>query len=619
MKKKAFLSIVLIVALSSCNPSDSSSVSSSEGSDFPNWNGESIIYSAQNISLFGSGTPSGIATYDSDDDKVVIWNTDASLDNYGGVQTPMLLLDFSKAVVFEMDVISCYSEYIVKLAVEGVNETFYVLADDGDTGLISINVVDSMLSEKFATRRASPDPGYENGWWFDGMSKRCSFHILAKGPDGERQTAELVLGHLSIYNNMTAVTGVEISSSEIVSGTIAKLKGSQNITLTGSVSPSSIENQTLLWSSSNPDIASIDEFGSLSFSDVGKAVISAKSKIDQSKTTSVIVNVLSGFENPAALKNELISLAYGGSNTDVERFRDLFATTWGDNILQTTSAEAMTALKVHEYAGKKVYENYFDGGNSAHVLEAQNHRAGDIASFNLYLSGVTNANVYRLIDGQLYQSTYSASLKAKYAFYTSTWAYVNKYAEQSIVVTSLGDVYKYEFDVFPSLIIGQYSPSDFVSGGEWIIPDRSKKAEDSIAHALSPASIHVEGDVLVMKQNKYPEAKYCFGGIISKTYAIQASQEMTMLFDVASLNEKSPYVKTMWELKIIYYDELGSTAINSNPLKVASDNVAGFHSVTFTPAYRHFRIYMVVNGSDIGEQFPDAEMRIRSFKMYALR
>ena len=43
------------------------------------------------------------------------WNIDASLDNYGGVQTPVLNLDFSKAVIFEMNALSAYSQYIVKL------------------------------------------------------------------------------------------------------------------------------------------------------------------------------------------------------------------------------------------------------------------------------------------------------------------------------------------------------------------------------------------------------------------------------------------------------------------------------------------------------------------------
>ena len=101
--------MMLSVLVSSCGPSDTTT-----SGDLPLWNGESVIYSAQNIAKFGSATPSGVANYDADKDAAVIWNTDASLDNYGGVQTPMLSLDFSIAVIFEMVVVSCYSHFVIK-------------------------------------------------------------------------------------------------------------------------------------------------------------------------------------------------------------------------------------------------------------------------------------------------------------------------------------------------------------------------------------------------------------------------------------------------------------------------------------------------------------------------
>ncbi|MFA6781493.1 MAG: hypothetical protein WCR77_04860, partial [Bacilli bacterium] len=116
MKRKTLINIAMLAILAaSCHPSDTSTSNTSNG-ELPLWNGESIVYSAENISQFGSATPSGVANYDEENNQAVIWNTDASLDNYGGVQTPMLSLDFSKAVIFEMDVISCYSQYVIKLA-----------------------------------------------------------------------------------------------------------------------------------------------------------------------------------------------------------------------------------------------------------------------------------------------------------------------------------------------------------------------------------------------------------------------------------------------------------------------------------------------------------------------
>ncbi|MFA5443127.1 MAG: hypothetical protein WCX85_00515 [Bacilli bacterium] len=619
MKRKTLINIVMLAILAaSCHPSDTSTSNTSNG-ELPLWNGESIVYSAENISQFGSATPSGVANYDEENNQAVIWNTDASLDNYGGVQTPMLSLDFSKAVIFEMDVISCYSQYVIKLAVEGVNETFYVLADDGSTGLISVNVVDSMLSDKFSTRRTSPDPGYENGWLYDNMTKRCSFHVLAKGPDGERQTAELVLGHLAIYNNMAAVTRVEVTGSGLSGGVIAKLKGSQSITLNASVLPATIEDQSIIWSSEYPEIASVSEIGVLSFINVGRTYVTAKSKIDQSKYQEILVDVLSGYENPDSLKIELTTLTYGGSSLDTTKFNDLYETTWGSNIFQITTSENMVAVDDHLYQNTRVFENYFNSSNSTHVSEAQSHQNGSVSAFNLYLSGVSNATIYRMIEGKLYQESYNSAAKVKYASYDTVWSFASRYVEKTIVVTSSGSAYKYELDVIPASLIGNYYPSDFFNQNEWIIPDRTKASEDRIAHALSPAALRVSGDIVYLKQNKYPEAKYCFGGIVSKNFVIESEQDMTMLLDVASLNQKNDYVKTMWEVKIIYYAEDDETVINTNPLKVMSGNTIGQHELTFTPAYRHFRIYLVVNGSDIGEQFADAEMGIHSFKMYALR
>ncbi|MFA5421176.1 MAG: Ig-like domain-containing protein [Bacilli bacterium] len=620
MKKQRYLQLLtLLFIVSSCTPADTSSSSSSGDGELPIWDGNHITYTAQHISKFGSATPSGVANYDDTNDSVVIWNTDASLDNYGGVQTPMLSLNFAKAVIFEMDVISCYSQYVIKLSVEGVNETFYVLADEGDTGLISVNVVDSMLSEKFEARRTSPDPGYKDGWIYDGETKKCSIHILAKGPDGEQQTAELVLGHLSVYNDIAAVTGVDIQAPGLSGDLISQLKGSQSVSLSGSVLPETTEDQTILWESENAEIASIDTSGLLSFVDVGQTTVIGKSKIDQSKYRKITVSVLSGFENPQNLKTELSTLTYGGSALHADRFEDLFATTWGTNIQQATSAEAMTSVDEHVYDSTRVFENYFDNNVGAHVAEAQNHNSGGVASFNLYLTGVSAATIYRLKGGKLYQESYVSSAKVAYANYDTVWNYLARYEEKTIVVASSGSAYKYRLDIIPSALVANYYPSDFLSAAEWTVPDRSKTAEDSVAHALSPASLRISGGLIYLKQNKYPEYKYCFGGIISRKYEIESEQSLTMLLDVAALNQKSDYVKTMWEIKIIYYAENNLTVINSNPLKVISGNMIGFHEFTFKPAYRHFRIYLVVNGSDIGEQYPDAEMGIRSFKMYALR
>ena len=125
MNKKITFLLLGILLITSCannsnsslnsDNSDSITTSSENTSEIPSWNGESVRYSAFHISQFGSATPAGVANYIENEDYVQIWNIDASLDNNGGVQTPVLNLDFSKAVIFEMNVLSAYSQYIVKL------------------------------------------------------------------------------------------------------------------------------------------------------------------------------------------------------------------------------------------------------------------------------------------------------------------------------------------------------------------------------------------------------------------------------------------------------------------------------------------------------------------------
>lgn len=619
MKKHLLLGMILALLINGCGNNSSSLVSSESSSGSTSETpSDVIVYTPEDIAKFGSATPAGIANYHRENETVVIWNTDASLDNYGGVQTPTLNLDFSKAVFFEMDVKSSYSQYILKLAVEGKSETFYVLADEGTPGVISVNVVDAMLSTKFRAKRTEPDPGYDTGWIFANQMKKCSFHVLAKGPDGERQTAELVLGSIKISNNQTAVTQVDISSNELVGTTLQKLKNSPSVTLTANLTPSVIEDKRILWSSLDEDIATISEHGVVNFVGVGRTTITAKSRLDQSKTTSITVDVTSGYENVSLLTNRLISLTYDGTSTSLANFDDLFRTTWNANINQNVSIESLVALDDHRENSKVIVENYFDATQPSHVSEAQSRLNQGKAYAAMTLSGSGSATVYRDINGRLYQSTYTGTLPVAYASYSTSWNVLSSYEERSIVVWNNGDVRKFDLNVLASDPLGNYAPNDFMNSSLWTIPDRTRQSEDSVVHALSPASLSVQSNQLVMKQNKYPEAKYCFGGIVSNVYTTKPSQTVQILLDIASLNQMNDYVKTMWEIKILYYQNNKTTAVSSNPIKVDSGNTADFKTVTFNPAYANFRIYLVVNGSDIGAQFANAEMRLNTFKLYAL-
>lgn len=618
--KKTLLALILLavmifpLCLQSCdkdpdNPSSDTTVG---------WDGKSVTYKAEDIKKFGSATPAGMVN-DNGDGSVAIWNTDPSLDNYGGVQTPALTLDFSKAVIFKMNVVSCYSQYIVKLAVEGESEYYYVLSDEGTTGEISVNVVDAMLCDKYRGKNTQPDPGYQNGWKFDDKKKNCAFHILAKGPDGEQNTAELNITEISVFNDETAVTGITVTSDKLNDGVLTALKNSEAVTLSASVSPSSISDKSVTWKSLDESVAAVNADGRVSFVGVGVTQIVATSKIDQSKSSSVKVNVISGYEDKSLLTAKLNGLTYNGSASDAALFDDLFKTSWAgdDDMKPTVNAGNYLAVDARASGSKITMRNHFDG-SSEHINEANGLAASDGAYLPIQIAGANGATVYRNIGGKLFRESSDGQIQIQYLSKQSgNWTKASN-NERIIIVFADGSVKKLSVSVVSSIKIADYNASDFTTPSLWTIPDRTKQSENRVVHALSPASVRVENGVAIFKQNKYPEAKYCFGGIVSNVLTVDKNKRVEILLDVDSLNKMNDYVKTMWELKIIYYAADGATAVSANPLKLESGNVTGLNSIVFTPAYDKFAIYLVVNGSDIGAQFSDAEMKIKSMQIYSL-
>lgn len=587
----------------------------STNATFPVWDTQSIRYEALHIRSFGSGTPAGTVHYDSVNDQAVIWNIDASLDNYGGVQTPMMALDFSQAVIFQMEVVDVYMQYIVKLAVQGESEYYYVLSDEPTTGLVSINVVDAMLSEKYRTRNTQPDPGYQSGWKYAGQTKNCSFHILAKGPDGEKQTAELVIKSISIFNNMAPLEEISITAPGVEGNVLTQMKQAPSIQLGTAFTPQEGFDDTVLWSSDDPQIARVDEEGNLCFVGVGITEIHATALIDQSKRASMTINVLSGFEQPAHLRSELEKLRFDGTASDRDRFNDLFQTTWGEDIHLQFSLPAHPLLSVRFQEQSMKIDNHFDVDSASNRAIADQDLDGTKAFLEIPLA--ETATIYRLSDGVLVSESLD-SIKIAYADYDADYTKRQANQERIMVVYPSGVIKKLEIHQQPVRVIKDDQAADFLDDTLWIVPDRTKQALDPVAHQLSPALISLEVDGIKIKQNKYPEAKYCFGGIISSMISIDDISPVELQIDVARTNAYNEFVQTMWEVKIIYYHMDGSTVVSSTPLKLTSSQDSGFYSFVFTPAYRHFRLYLVANGSDIGQQFPDAEIVVSSLKLLLL-
>ena len=285
---------------------------------------------------------------------------------------------------------------------------------------------------------------------------------------------------------------------------------------------------------------------------------------------------------------------------------------------QAASFQTLSALATHAETGKTVVENYFDPTNSSEVSEALSHASGSVASFAVTLASAASAQVYRSIGGKLYSEAYSSGLKAAYATNNGGWAASDSYLEKGIVAKVDGTVTKYSFEVRDVASIGNYLPADLMNSSQWVIPDRTKLSEDSTINALSPASRSLDSGELVLQQNKYAESKYCFGGIVSNLLTSVAGKAVQTLISVASTNEMTAYVKTMWEIRLLYYKADGVTPVSTTPIKVDGDNESGFFVHTFTPTHNLFRLYLVVNGSDIGAQFPDAEIRLNLLKLYSV-
>ena len=605
-KKIMVFMLVLVMAagIGACNKN----ADKPEGPD----GGETIlkgtVYTASDIGKFGSGTPAGVANYNEEDDTVSIWNIDASLDNYGGIQTPSMELDFSKAVIFQMEVVSCYTQYIVKLSVAGEKEYYYVLSDEGTTGLISVNVVDAMLCDKYREKNTQPDPGYATGWKYDGQKKNCTFHILAKGPSGEQQTAEVVVKSIAVYNDREAVTGVSIFGAE----NLTAKKDSAPVQLSAVIAPQSVEDKSILWSSADESVATVSDSGLVNFAGVGRTTITATSKIDQSKQATAEVRVLSGYETQSEFKTALSSLG----ESDTEKFTDLFLTEW-DDMYAELSVTQKSALETDYENGELYIENYFDGEDDAMKSEAASSAEGNYAVTKVQLSGASGAMVYTLADGKVEKSVYSDGISLRYAAKNGTsYEKAGTYTEYVIVEYADGTMKKFRADVAAVTAVERYEAEDFADASKWTIPDRSKQSEDSVVHALSPASVRIENGVAVIKQNKYAESAFCFGGIVSNVLSVEKGDTVQVVLDVEELNRKSDYVKTMWEIKIIYYEN--GKAVSVNPFTVESGNETGKFTINFTAQYAQFCFYLVVNGSDIGEQFPDAQMKIGPMKIQTL-
>lgn len=106
--------------------------------------------------------------------------------------------------------------------------------------------------------------------------------ILAISTDGSNITSKCKV----LVDNLIFVSDIALSETEIT------LNEGKSTKIATTISPSMASNKTLLWSSSNDDIATVTQDGNITASSNGTAVISVKSTDGSNISASCIVNVV---------------------------------------------------------------------------------------------------------------------------------------------------------------------------------------------------------------------------------------------------------------------------------------------------------------------------------------
>jgi hypothetical protein len=622
LKKIIFIFLVLAVSLfvTSCKPDPTEETIPTV--PINGWDGQEITYQPNDLVMLDAATPQGYAILNASDNNqsVIIKSLSPELDNYGGIATGVLTLDFNYAVIFQMDVVSVYSQYIVKLFVEGENDSFYVLSDDGTPGLISVNVVDSMLSDKYREKGTLPDPGYANGWKYDNQKKNCYFYIMPKGPDGEIRTAELIIRSIRVTNfNAPSVEQISITGDGIADSTLTRLKSSQGVTLQATVTPTDVHDASIRWSSADESIATISETGVVQFVGVGITQVYATSVIDQSKKGSINVNVTSGYENKNDITTYLSGLNIQGSGLPSSQtlFDDLFKTTWAaeatmsQKIQKSPLQSTLLAVTPTIANNKLLLENYFNPELTSNTNEAQLNMIGTSgAGLNLELAGnnanytqTSSATIYRKINNMIYKETFSSTndimVSVRYALLNgSAWSKASSYTEDAIVVWGNGEVTKYQVIVKAVTLIKLYTASDLLNTLYW---------QDGNTLILAPGSIRDNGNGTVTIREENP-TKYPYGGMISELLTIDKTKQIEIVLDITETNP----TRVLWDLRLLYFV---NSVRKGNPLKIDSSNQTGRFTLNFVPVEETFRIFLIANGSDIGVIAEGAEIKLRSLKI----
>lgn len=204
-----------------------------------------------------------------------------------------------------------------------------------------------------------------------------------------------------VYGDYIRVTGIQLNQSNL------ELVVGETITLTATVSPDNAMYKTLTWSSSDPNIVSVDNNGEVTAISEGTASISAKT-IDGGFSATCSINV-----NPAPITdfNENSYLIWkqnsnGGWDAKYENYRryesylDGFVATVVEMKFQlASSSEAYSALASTNSA-RDNYKLMSISNTELKWMHVWEEDTDDVASINLNDAGVTRTSLITLrFDG----------------------------------------------------------------------------------------------------------------------------------------------------------------------------------------------------------------------------
>ena len=248
----------------------------------------------------------------------------------------------------------------------------------GQTATVTATVAPSDATDKTITWSSSnTDVATVSG---GKITARSAGRAIIKATSSNGKSASVIV---TVKEPVVEVTSVSISNYSL------SLEVGQSSTVTATVNPSNATDQTITWSSSNTDVATVSN-GTITAVSVGRAVIKAKSSNDKSASVIVTVKEPVVEVTSVSISNYSLSLEVGQSATVTATVNPSNATdqtiTWSSSNtdVATVSDGTITAIS----AGRAVIKAKSSNDKSASVIVTVKEPVVEVTEVSLSTSSV---------------------------------------------------------------------------------------------------------------------------------------------------------------------------------------------------------------------------------------